>query len=788
MDASAGGNGGSGDGGQGGATGGAPSTSGGTTSAIGGTASGTGGTSMSNLAGSSGAAGMTAVDDGGQDNNATATQLLFQVQPSDGGTSAALSPAVTVAAVDAHGNVVTGATPRVTISLDASSNTTGATLTGTTTVSASAGVATFSDIAVSKTGTGYRLIATATGLTPTTSDSFDVAAWRYVGPDGANVVALGSDGTNVYAVPGVGPVQLYKSTDSGKTWMGLEKTLALSGPIVVSPSNPKTLYAGANGHDGAFLRSTDGGVTWSGADTGLNGSVSGIAVDPANDTIYVVSGFTILYSSSDGGDHWTGTPDALVGVAVAIAVNPKTAGNVYAGGPSGVSVSTDSGAHWKSIVSGLTNKNVLCLAIDPANPSALYAGTDGGLFRSTNGGAAWTQANKGISPDGQTTTTPSIEALAVAATTPTTVYASAYALHQGADTLYKSTDGGNSWTLVTAGVAPSLVSTSDGALFAPNRNDLSVLRVDANGTISSSAAGFHNGIIDSLAADRSMPGTVLAGTVAGVAKTADGITWTKAAGITGADIVSMAFVPGSPDVYVVDGKVPALYASADDGSTFRSIKSYGTLPTRISVGATTPSLVLLGTEGVHVVVSNDRGVNWAVSCDASASACPNGLPAPPLVDPTNRMQIYVSALASGPSVALSIFRSTDEGAHFTQPNSTFSGLLVAVDEKGVLYAQDGSNIYRSADQGKTWSTFPGYGATKGLIDPKDPNTWYFVSSTADANNNLLIKTSNAGTSFEQITPPLASDTQISAIEMDGSGRLYVGTDHEGVYQTASGGK
>ena len=40
---------------------------------------------------------------------------------------------------------------------------------------------------------------------------------------------------------------------------------------------------------------------------------------------------------------------------------------------------------------------VNALAIDPSNPATLYAGTErGGVFKSTNGGSSWTAVNSGL--------------------------------------------------------------------------------------------------------------------------------------------------------------------------------------------------------------------------------------------------------------------------------------------------------------------------------------------------------------------------------------------------------
>src|SRR5437588_535727 len=103
-----------------------------------------------------------------------ATQLVFTVQPSNAAAGGAISPSVQVTARDASGNVSTSFTGAITIALGSSPS--GGTLSGTKTVSAVNGVATFSNLIITKAGTGYRLAATASGLTGATSSSFSVSA------------------------------------------------------------------------------------------------------------------------------------------------------------------------------------------------------------------------------------------------------------------------------------------------------------------------------------------------------------------------------------------------------------------------------------------------------------------------------------------------------------------------------------------------------------------------------------------------------------------------------------
>ncbi|HYV48395.1 MAG TPA: hemagglutinin, partial [Myxococcaceae bacterium] len=98
---------------------------------------------------------------------AAAAKVAFTVQPTNATAGVSISPAVQVAVQDAFGNTVTGSTASITVAIG--SNPGGGTLSGTTTASASGGVATFSNLSIDKAGTGYTLSATSSGLTGGTS-------------------------------------------------------------------------------------------------------------------------------------------------------------------------------------------------------------------------------------------------------------------------------------------------------------------------------------------------------------------------------------------------------------------------------------------------------------------------------------------------------------------------------------------------------------------------------------------------------------------------------------------
>jgi len=96
---------------------------------------------------------------------------------------------------------------------------------------------------------------------------------------------------------------------------------------------------------------------------------------------------------------------------------------------------------WISI--GPDGGMIHCVAIDPSNTSIVYAGTgtsgggNGGVFKSTNGGASWSASSLTVTY---------VYALAIDPKNTSIVYA---ATDGG---VFKSTDGGGSWIAINSGL------------------------------------------------------------------------------------------------------------------------------------------------------------------------------------------------------------------------------------------------------------------------------------------------------------------------------------------------
>jgi len=169
----------------------------------------------------------------------TPVALQFQMQPSGVQAGAVITPAVQVRLVTSSGATATTATNAVTIAIG--TNPAGGSLSGTLTVNAIAGIATFNDLTIDNIGTGYTLAATATGLTGATSSAFDVLAppnqVSWINPAGGSwsVGANWSTGSP----PTAGDSVLIKL--AGTYTVTLDQNVTIAHLVVGGPSGTQTV-------------------------------------------------------------------------------------------------------------------------------------------------------------------------------------------------------------------------------------------------------------------------------------------------------------------------------------------------------------------------------------------------------------------------------------------------------------------------------------------------------------------------------------------------------------------
>jgi uncharacterized protein YfaP (DUF2135 family) len=173
-----------------------------------------------------------------------ASQLAFTVEPSNTVVDQAITPAVQVAAFDQLGNLATGFTGLVTVTIGNDPSGT-AVLNGTTTVAAVGGVANFPDLSISGgTGAGFVLTASAEagGVSAAFSQPFSVTVAAQL--SGGVRYAIG-------AAPFAGASVVLKqggnATTSDPTYQST-LTDAGGGYYFPAPAGEYTLFFGASGH------------------------------------------------------------------------------------------------------------------------------------------------------------------------------------------------------------------------------------------------------------------------------------------------------------------------------------------------------------------------------------------------------------------------------------------------------------------------------------------------------------------------------------------------------------
>src|SRR5207248_1035886 len=144
---------------------------------------------------------------------------VFNVQPSTTTAGTAMTPAVEVTAQDGNGNTATGFTGNITVAIGTNPST--GTLSGTKTVAAVAGVATFSGLSIDKAGTGYTLTAARAGSTTSTASN--------IPPDAAPILVFSVQPTTTAAGAAITPaVQITAQDGNGNTATGFTGNITVA--------------------------------------------------------------------------------------------------------------------------------------------------------------------------------------------------------------------------------------------------------------------------------------------------------------------------------------------------------------------------------------------------------------------------------------------------------------------------------------------------------------------------------------------------------------------------------
>jgi len=199
-----------------------------------------------------------------------AVKLAVTAQPANGTAGATLAT-VTIVAQTASGDTASAFTGAVTLTL--AGGTSGATLGGTTTVNAVGGVATFSNLTVSRSGTSYSLVASSSGLTNATTNSFDIAAGV------AGKLVFTSQPSSSTAGVSVGALAVTATDQFGNTVTGFTGlvTLAIAsnpGAATIGGTTSANAVAGVATFGSVTLNRPGSGYTFTASATGLASATS----------------------------------------------------------------------------------------------------------------------------------------------------------------------------------------------------------------------------------------------------------------------------------------------------------------------------------------------------------------------------------------------------------------------------------------------------------------------------------------------------------------------------------
>ncbi|MEO8432265.1 MAG: hypothetical protein ABI592_12200 [Acidobacteriota bacterium] len=414
---------------------------------------------------------------------------------------------------------------------------------------------------------------------------------------------------------------VFRSTDAAGSWSPAGGLSTSSSSILVDPTAPSVMYAGADGlftTSGVF-KSTDSGATWAPANTGL-GNVTVLSLSAkggAPSTIYAGTQGAGVFVTTDAGATWklvAGSPSTVSAVAAA-----ASGASLYAGTPAGFFRSADAGTTWRQEAVAFSTFTVNSIVFDPSSSTTLYAGvgrpgsSGGGVFKTTNAGASWVFTSAGL-PDS------TVQVLAVDPASPVTLYAGT-----ASSGVYRSRDGGTSWIQASGGLTSqtvfSLAAVPGGTVFAGTANG--VFRSTDGGTSwAASSDGLSDRNVQALAIDPTAPSVLYAGTTSGVFKSSDGAdAWTESSvGLTNFAVPSLVIDPSNHStiyagtVSVVGNGPPTgsgVYRSTNGGASWAPANT-GIQGAGVTALATTftGGTVYAGT-GAGVFRTSNGGASWS---------------------------------------------------------------------------------------------------------------------------------------------------------------------------------
>lgn len=620
--------------------------------------------------------------------------------------------------------------------------------------------------------------------------------WVQVGPYniGGRINAVVAPPGGLPAYIGTANGGVFRSDDFGTNWQPLTDQLGLFsvGALELNPLNSNTVWLGTgdangtlDGYDGTgVFVSRDKGVNWKGMGLRNTSRIAAVKVSPVDSNrIYVAAmgkSFTTdsnrgLYRSLNGGLTWTRTLFVNDSTGVSdLAINPLHPDTMYCttwtrvrrlkyrrafGVDCGIWRSVDAGATWQRLFNGLPtpgeNTGRIAIAVAPSRPSTIYASmTTGvisgyvgaGLYRSDDGGESWTRVDLGSNHRNAFGGFAwYFGRVVVAPLDPENVWVLGVAL-------LHSDNGGQSLIDVVPG---SGLHVDQHALWIDPIDPLHLYLGNDGGFFWNTGGAweksfnlpisqFYAGTVDPNNVNKILGGLQDNGTV----KTEGGaFAW---APILGGDGFQSMVNPSDTNILLAEWQYACdksgIRRSTNNGSTWAVTSGW---------------------------VSTDR-FNWNTPYVASPRN-PNTLIA-------GSHRVYKSINTGGTWTPVSADLSTNPGAAVVY--GTISTVAISnADSLLYLAGTDDGKVWRSQNAGSTWEDIsaglPGRYVTTVAADPADPNVIYAAHSGfgQDLHDPRVFRSADRGTTWQEISGNLP-DAPVNDLIVDPilPGTLYAGTD------------